>query len=366
MKLSVETKRAWQEGQAQSISRCFLTSVTTYNQKNTTLSNSHFMRHQMCYIVMKPQNMSWPPSRQTVIKVLAVHWYACYSYLHSDVVLLSRHETPFWTRLRGQALVRQASGRASKNFGGLRGKLLRPLALSRVAHQAAICDTIAAIPPIARYPPEGSLSCLSPPLAAIEQILGGYGAIPCDIWELMSDRAIPHIATEGVKRLGHQASEKSGARLSGKGAQDEIFGSVALGTFVLGKSSGCALLYTMTNAVCPWEKPGSKGGRKTYVLKVYVPFSLACLENSLQSPKTFEESLCHLLQSDAWPYICLTSGCVFQPLLKSLREWLGECSLSFSIVWLRLWDASSKCARSKSIFLDIGSSPGVEQAHEEA
>ena len=52
--------------------------------------------------------------------------------------------------------------------------------------------------------------------------------------------------------------------------------------FVLGQTQIFSLFYTLeaqfvpgTNWVCPGTNPGSKGGRKSYVLKVYVPFSLA-------------------------------------------------------------------------------------------
>ena len=69
---------------------------------------------------------------------------------------------------------------------------------------------------------------------------------------------------------------------------NELFGPVALG-----KAPGLSqvfllIFYTMepqfvpgTNPVCPWDNPGTKGGKKVYVLKVYVPFSLAILLSSI-------------------------------------------------------------------------------------
>ena len=57
----------------------------------------------------------------------------------------------------------------------------------------------------------------------------------------------------------------------------------------VGQTPVCSLFYTMeaqfvpgTNPVCPGTIPGMKGGRKVYVLKVYVPFSPICIAIRLQ------------------------------------------------------------------------------------
>ena len=113
-------------------------------------------------------------------------------------------------------------------------------------------------------------------------------------WYLVSHRhvcAIPHFATYRVITVRYP--QKKQARKSGKkkAHKHKLFGPVALGTpqecprdkpglspgqsgFVPGTNPGFFLFYTAeaqfvpgTNPVCPWDIPGTKGGRQSLCVK---------------------------------------------------------------------------------------------------